>query len=583
MTITVVTGEDVPEAKLPLLGADLLSTSVNFKGRPSVRSRSGCWKSAPFIIGVGVAERFSYYGISGNLVSYLTGKLGQPMATAASMMNAWFGVSSLLPIVGALVADSFAGRFRMIIVACVLYIAGLGALTLSALLTELDAEKCRASAAKMASSAACPPSQLQLVYFFASLYFVALAQGGFTPCVQAFGADQYDDTDERESKGKSSFFNWWYFSVVGFIMVPIIGLTDIQDNFSWILGFGIPAITMCFSLALFLAGIGTYRFRVITDKRNPFMRINRVFIEVVKNWRASPVPVSLEENGPPALQRKRSLLKFLDKALVTADGSLQDEKLCSVHDVEDAKGIIRLIPIWFACMGYSIVYAQPSTLFTKQAATMDRHLFSTSIEIPSAALQQVFVASFIVIMMPIYDRVFVPIARAITKRPSGITMLQRIAIGLVLSLISIIFAAFVEKKRLALARELGLVERPDVMIPMSFWWLAPQYVLAGVADVFAMVGLQEFFYDQVPFDLKSIGIALYASILGVGSLTSCGMVSLIQSATVGNGQEGWFADNLNKAHLDYFYLVLMGISIVGFAILVVYSKYFYVYRTKNRA
>ncbi|KAK4413385.1 protein NRT1/ PTR FAMILY 5.16 [Sesamum alatum] len=67
------------------------------------------------------------------------------------------------------------------------------------------------------------------------------------------------------------------------------------------------------------------------------------------------------------------------------------------------------------------------------------------------------------------DRVFIPIARALTTKPSGISPLQRVGIGLVLNLISIVFAVIIEPKRLALAREYGLVDMPDAMIPMSVW------------------------------------------------------------------------------------------------------------------
>ena len=143
-----------------------------------------------------------------------------------------------------------------------------------------------------------------------------------------------------------------------------------------------------------------------------------------------------------------------------------------------------------------------------------------------------------------------------------------------------VVAALIEIQRLKTAKEYGLVDMLDVTIPMSVWWLLPQYVLSGIADIFTMVGLQEFYHDQVPIELRSVGLALYLSIFGVGNFLSSFLISFIEEATGGDGKDSWFADNLNRAHLDYFYWLLAGLGAIAFAAYLYFAKS-YIYNNRK--
>ncbi|XP_018433573.2 protein NRT1/ PTR FAMILY 5.10 [Raphanus sativus] len=543
------------EAGTPLL-PKTVDGSVDYRNEPAVRSSSGGWRSAGFIIGVEVAERFAYYGISSNLITYLTGPLGQSTATAAANVNAWYGTASLLPLLGAFVADSFLGRFRTILAASALYVLGLGLLTLSAMIP---------SDCKVTNPlTSCSPPRFQVITFFGALYLVALAQGGHKPCVQAFGADQFDEKEPEECKAKSSFFNWWYFCMCFGTLVTLWVLNYIQDNLSWALGFGIPCVAMVVALVVFLLGTSTYRFSIQRESRSAFARIGSVYVTAVKNWSVSVSDVADAEERLGLISHSRSQqLSFLNKALVGTNG-------CSLDELEEAKSVLRLAPIWLTCLVYAVVFAQSPTFFTKQGATMERSI-TPSYKISPATLQS-FISLSIVIFIPVYDRVLIPIARSFTHKPGGITMLQRIGTGIFLSFLAMVIAALVEMKRLKTAADYGLIDLPEVTVPMSVWWLVPQYVLFGIADVFAMVGLQEFFYDQVPSELRSVGLALYLSIFGIGSFLSSFMISVIDKATSQSGQVSWFANNLNQAHLDYFYWLLACFSFIGLASYLYFSK-----------
>ncbi|KAM3334077.1 hypothetical protein ACQJBY_028874 [Aegilops geniculata] len=496
------------------------------------------------IEGVEIAERFAYHGVSANLISYLTGPLGESTAGAAAAINAWSGVATMLPLLVACVADAWLGRFRTIVLASVLFVVSMGMLTLSSALPVFHSDGCTSFTSL---SGACSPSPVQVTIFYVSLYLVALAEAGHKPCAQAFGADQFDQHHPEESVSRSSFFNWWYFGMCSGTAATTMVSSYIQDNIGWGLGFGIPCLVMVLALAMFLLGTRRYRYYTSTQS-SPFARLARAFVALLKGSKSTQCA----------------------NTLAGEDGEFNAEHR------EEVRGLLRLFPIWATCIIYAVIFSQSSTFFTKQAATLDRRIGAT-FRVPPAALQT-FISLTIITFIPVYDRLFVPAARRFTRLSSGITMLQRIGTGLVLALVAMVVAALVEARRLGVAREAGLVDDPKAALPMSLWWMVPQYVLFGLSDVFAMIGLQEFFYDQVPDALRSLGLAFFLSIFGVGHFLSSFLISAIDGATK-KGGASWFSNNLNRAHLDYFYWLLAGLCAAELAAFVVVSRV-YVYKKR---
>ncbi|XP_019185432.1 PREDICTED: protein NRT1/ PTR FAMILY 5.4-like [Ipomoea nil] len=535
--------------------------------------RKGGWKSAIFIIFVEMAERFSYYGVAGNLITYLTTVLGQPTATAARNVNTFLGVSALFPIIGAFLADSYIGRFKTIVVSTTVYILGLVMLV-------------------VASTAAL---RRHSALFFVALYTVSVGEGGHKPCVQTFAADQFGDDLPAEKEAKSSFFNWWYLGILVGTTLAILVVVYVEDYVGWTVGYGMLAAVTVLALAVFLVGSRTYAREAPVG--SPFTRVAHVVVAAISKHGlleerdGRGVWYGDDKSGGGSDRERlwtRSLartnqFRFLDKATIIDDTDACSEKrnpwrLCSVSQVEEVKLLLRLIPIWLSCLTFAAVIAQESTFFIKQGATLDRSL--GSFHFPPASFQVVTSAT-ILVSVALYDLLLVPAARNLTGLPSGITVLQRIGVGLFFSTVTMAVAGVLETKRLRVAAENGLLDSPTATLPMTIWWLAPQYILTGLSDVFTVVGLQELFYDQMPVQMRSTGAALYLSVVGVGNFISGVLITIFQGITAKSGHQ-WLVDNLNRSHLNYFYWLLACLGAVNFCIYVYAAKAF-VYKKMEAA
>lgn len=269
------------------------------------------------------------------------------------------------------------------------------------------------------------------------------------------------------------------------------------------------------------------------------------------------------------------IISFLDKAAVETPsdcvkGSVNAWRLCTVTQVEEFKSIIRLLPIWAIGIAFSAVYSQMGTLFVLQGNTMDLHI-DNSFEIPSASLS-LFDTISVIFWVPIYDRLIVPLARKFTGHKNGFTQLQRIAIGLVISIFAMLTAGTLELVRLREVKKHNYYELKH--IPMSIFWQVPQYFIIGCAEVFTFIGQLEFFYEQAPDAMRSLCSALSLTTAALGNYLSTLVVNIVTDFSTMHGKPGWIPDNLNYGHLHYFFWLLALLSVLNLGVYLMVARWY---------
>ncbi|GLJ35399.1 hypothetical protein SUGI_0711930 [Cryptomeria japonica] len=557
----------VDEAELALDG------SVDLRGKPVLREKTGRWRACSLIIGYEFVERMAFAGIWANLVVYLTTKLHEGTVSSARNVSNWSGTTWMTPLLGAYIADTYLGRFWTFMIFSCVYILGMGIMTLAVTLKSLRPPECNSN--EICQKA----SSLQIVIFYFALYLLALATGGTKPCITTFGADQFDDFHTKEKLQKNSFFNWWICFVFCGSLLGQTLIVYVQDNISWGLASGIITAALIISYVLFIIGIPLYRHKLPAG--SPLKRMGRVIGMVIKNWKVRvPTDASClyEVHSKEYLRQGRypiahtKLMRFIDKAAVENNSGSNP---CTVTDVEETKLVLRILPIWLTLILPSSLLTQCSTLFVKQGMTLDRHL-GPNFEIPAASIGFLLQISMLLVLL-IYNRFLVPVCRRFTGNPRGITILQRIGVGMVLYTFAMAAAVITEIKRLGVIKSHGLADKANAIVPRSIFTLLPQFSIIGVAEGFLEVAKLEFFYDQAPESMQSLGNSLYATSLGVGAFLNSVILNAVTNITGRKGHQSWILDNVNASRFDYYYALLAILSFFNYISFLVVS-WFYTYK-----
>ncbi|KAJ1292924.1 hypothetical protein BS78_01G027900 [Paspalum vaginatum] len=532
-------------------------SSVDHRGRPPFRAATGSWKAAMFIILIEFSERLSYFGIATSLMIYLTKVLQEEMKVAAKNVNYWMSVTTLMPLLGGFVADGYLGRFSTVVFSAVVYLLGLMVLATAQLAPNLRPDR---------------SLRLHETLFFVGIYLVSVGTGGHKPALESFGADQFDESHALERVQKMSFFNWWNCALCSGVLLGVTVIVYTQERVGWGAASVVLAAVMAASLVVFLAGWRFYRYRV--PEGSPLTPLLQVVVAAVRKRRLDmPADAAQLYEVRPQNIKKRLLchtdqLRFLDRAAIVEHGVGEAAsgpwRLATVTQVEETKLVLTMVPIWVATLPFGMAAAQVSTFFIKQGSVMDRRL-GPHFVLPPASIFALSAIGMIA-TVAVYDKVLVPYLRRATGGERGISILKRMGIGMGFAIVALAVAAVVERRRL----------RSAAPASVSVFWLVPQFVLMGVGDGFTLVGLQEYFYDQVPDNMRSLGIGLYLSVIGAGSFLSSLVITAADRVSSRRGRASWFAKDLNHSRLDLFYWLLAGIGAVNLVFYaVVAARYSY--------
>ncbi|CAN6299915.1 unnamed protein product [Urochloa humidicola] len=537
--------------------------SVDINKQPALKRNTGKWRACYLILGVEFCETMVFAAISPNLVTYLTTVLHEKKVDAARNASAWLGACFLSPLLGAFVADTYLGRYWTIVVSVPIYIIAMLILIASVSLPVFSASN----------------HDLHSAVVYLGLYLLAISNGGLKPCISTFGADQFDINDPVELAQKGSFFNWYFFLTSTSSLLSGTVIVWLEDNVGWAVGYIIPAVLMLFFFMVFVAGSRIYRFR--GTEASPLTSIFQVVVAAVRKWHLElPDDSSLlyERTSSPSAadashkNKHSNQFRFLDKAAIAPSENesvvqMSSWRLCTVQQVEELKMLLSMSPTWGSFVIYYSVAAQMQSTLIEQGMFMDNHVGSFSI--PPASMPIVSICSFL-IWIPVYETILIPLAHRFTGKDKGFSQSQRLGIGQALSTLTMVLAALLETRRLAIAEVNGLKDQ-DVPVPLSILWQGPVYLVHGAASVFGAIGLTEFFYDEAPVTMRSLCAALGQLATATGSYLSSFILSIIAVATTRGGKPGWIPDNLNEGHLDYFFWMMAALSFLNLAIFVGYS------------
>lgn len=369
----------------------MVSTRSEASSTPPVRYP----KSIFFIISNEFSERFNYYGMRTVLALYLTQKLNYDDDSATVIYHIFTSLAYFFPLMGAILADSWLGKFKTIFYLSMVYCIGSTLIALGAI----------------------PPLNLPATSMTVlGLLFIAVGSGGIKPCVSAFGGDQFKLPEQAVQLAK--FFSLFYFainagSLISTTLTPIlredVHCFDSPDCFS--LAFGVPAVIMIVSIIIFVCGRSMYIIK------KPAGNMVVLVFKCVGN--ALSMRVKEKDVNP----RKH----WLDYA----------EAKYGRQIVSDIKALMKILVLYIPLPVFWALFDQQGSRWTFQATRMNGEIGAFTIK-PDQ--MQVINPLLILAFIPFFEGLVYPILEKVGVR----TPLQKLSFGGILAGAAFVISGFVE-------------------------------------------------------------------------------------------------------------------------------------------
>ena len=188
-------------------------------------------KGIPYIIGNELAERFSFYGMKCILIIFMTKYLMDSSGALAPMNKEdatyWYHLFTsavyFTPLIGAIIADAFFGKYKTILALSIVYCLGHLALAMD-------------------------ETRLGLTL---GLTLISIGAGGIKPCVSAHVGDQFGKTNSHLLE---KIFSWFYLSINLGAFISTILTPFLLVKYGPAVAFGVPGGLMLIATWVFWLG-----------------------------------------------------------------------------------------------------------------------------------------------------------------------------------------------------------------------------------------------------------------------------------------------------------------------------------------